>query len=215
MRFMLAAALALLPVAAEAQAQPRWDGTAIAGFLAGRRTDGDANVHQEAWFHAFQGGLVLGRYLSPHLKVEVEATATTGGTRFRSTQIAVPGSPYPYWVTSELRTSVRSLGAVVAWQFGQNEWVHPFVEAGVSADVDRTRVSTAEQYFYGDPRLGAPPRVAVASEERSTTFRAGAVVGGGAKVYFSDRGFVRTDARLTVAGDRQNLMFRGGVGFDF
>jgi hypothetical protein len=213
MRFMLAAALALLPLAAEAQ--PRWDGAGMAGVLAGRRADGDAPSHQEDWFQAFQAGAVLGRYLSPHLKLEIEATATTTGAQHRSAQIAVPGSPYPYWITSERRTSVRSLGAVVAWQFRENEWVHPFVEAGVSADVDRTHIHTPEQFFYGDPRGGQPPRLAAASDERSTTARASAAVGGGAKVYFSERGFIRTDARLTLARDRQNVMFRGGVGFDF
>lgn len=213
MRFMLAAVLAVIPIAAEAQ--PRWDGAGMAGFLAGRRADGDARGHHEDWFHAFQGGAVFGRYLSPHLKVEIEASATTRGTQFRSTQIDIPGSPYPYWITSEQRTSVRSLGAVVAWQFGDNEWVHPFLEAGVSADVDSTHIHTPEQFFHGDPRGGQPPRIAEARDERSTTTRASAVVGGGAKVYFSERGFVRTDARVTVASDRQNLMFRGGVGFDF
>lgn len=213
MRFALAVAVALLPVVAEAQ--PRWDAAGMAGFLAGRRADGDGSGHHEDWFQALQGGAVLGRYLSPHLKVEIEATATTSGTRYRSAPIAVPGSLYPYWITSEHRTSLRSLGAVVGWQFRDNEWVHPFVEAGVSADVDRIHIHTPEQFYYGDSHGGPPPRIAEASDERSTTIGASAVFGGGAKVYFSDRGFVRTDARLTVAPGRHNLMFRGGLGFDF
>jgi hypothetical protein len=213
MHFVLAAVLVFVPAAAGAQ--PRWDGTGIAGFLAGHRVNGDGHSRQEDWFQAFQAGGVLGRYLSPHLKIEFEATATTTGTQYRSTEIAVPGSQYPYWITAEQRTSLRSLGAVVAWQFRDNEWVHPFVEAGVSADVDRTHLHTPEQFFPGDPRGGQPPRIAVASDERSTTARASALVGGGAKVYFSERGFVRTDARVSVARDRHNVMFRGGVGFDF
>lgn len=213
MRFLLTAAMALLPIAAEAQ--PRWDAAGVAGLLAGRRADGDARGHQDDWFEALQGGVVLGRYLSPHVKVEIEAAATTSGTQYRSTEIAVPGSPYPYWIASERRTSVRSLGAVLAWQFRDNEWVHPFVEAGVSADVDRTSIRTPEQFFYGDPRAGLPLRIAAATDERSTTTRASALVGGGAKVYFSERGFVRADARLAAARDRLNVMFRGGVGFDF
>lgn len=213
MRVILAVALALLPLAAGAQ--PRWDGAGMTGFFAGRRADGDGRGYSDDWFQSVLGSAVLGRYLSPHFKLEVEATATTSGTQFRTTEIEVPGSPYPYWVTSERRTSARSVGAVVAWQFRDNEWVHPFIEAGVSADVDRTHIHTPEQFFYGDPRSGLPLRVAAASDERTTTMRASAVVGGGAKVYFSERAFVRTDTRLAVARDRLNVMFRGGVGFDF
>ena len=41
------------------------------------------------------------------------------------------------------------------------------------------------------------------------------VMGGGAKVYFRERAFVRTDVRFTFDGDRQNVTFRAGVGFDF
>jgi hypothetical protein len=40
-------------------------------------------------------------------------------------------------------------------------------------------------------------------------------MGGGAKVYFRERAFVRTDLRFTFDRDHQNLMFRAGVGFDF
>jgi hypothetical protein len=213
LRFTLLPLLALLPVAA--QAQPAWDLTGISGFFAGRRPPGDGRGYQEDWFQAAQGGVVLGRYLSPHFKLEVEATATTEGTRFRSDQIAVPGSPYPFWVTSEYRTSVGSIGAVAAWQFRDNEWVHPFVEAGVSADVERTVVQIPEQ-FYGDPRSGGPPaRVAQRRNEQHTSTRARGVMGGGAKVYFRERAFVRTDLRFTFDRDHQNLMFRAGVGFDF
>lgn len=213
LRVMLAAALGLLPVVAEAQ--PRWDGAGLAGFFAGHRPVEEARAYRQDWFQAVVGGVSLGRYVSPHLKLEIEATTTTRGTQVRSTQIEIPGSPYPFWITSEQRTSVGSLSAAVAWQFRENEWVHPFVEAGVSADVDRTVVRTPEQFFYGDPRDGLPYRVAAATIERRSTMRAGAVVGGGAKVYFRERAFVRTDARVTVARDRVNVMFRGGVGFDF
>lgn len=211
---MLAIGLGLVPATAAAQPYA-WDAAGVAGMFAGRRPAEDGRRYDQDWFQAVLGGAVLGRHLSPHVKLEVEATATTTGTQFRSTQIEIPGSPYPYWITSEQRTAVRSLAAVAVWQFRDNEWVHPFVAAGISADVDRTVVHTPEQFFYGDPRDGLPFRVAAATTDRSTTTRAGAVVAGGAKVYFRERAFVRTEARLSVAPSRLNVTLRGGVGFDF
>jgi hypothetical protein len=213
LRFTLLPVLVLLPVTAEAQ--PVWDATGISGFFAGRRPVGDGRGYQDDWFQAAQGGVVLGRYLSRHLKLEFEAAVTTEGTRYRSDQVVVPGSPYPFWITSEYRTSVRSFGAVAAWQFRDNEWVHPFVEAGVSADVDRTVVDVPEQ-FYGDPRSGGPSaRLAERRSEEHATTRLRGVMGGGAKVYFRERAFVRTDVRVTFDSDHQNVMFRAGIGFDF
>jgi hypothetical protein len=214
LRFTVVPVLALLPMTAEAQ--PRWDAAGVSGFFAGRRPVDDGRGYQEDWFQVAQGGVVVGRYLSRQLKLEIEATATTDGSRYRSYEIAVPGSPYPFWITSEYRTSVGSLGAAAVWQFRDNEWVHPFVEAGVSADVDRTVVHVPEQ-FYGPPRGdGSPPvRVAERRDEADITTRVGGAIGGGAKVYFRERAFVRTDVRLTFDADRQNVMFRAGVGFDF
>ena len=128
----------------------------------------------------------------------------------------VPGSLYPYWTVTEETTWARSLGAVAAWQFRDNEWVHPFVLAGVAADVDRTRRYVPEQFLPGDPRGGIlPRRITESVEEESTVARASAVIGGGAKLYFRERAFVRSDVRLTFGRDRQNLAFRAGVGLDF
>jgi hypothetical protein len=206
--------LALVPLAAEAQ--PIVDLAGLAGFFVGRQPSRDGPGFEESWTQAAQGGVVFGGYLSPHLKIEFEATGTTAGTRHVSRSVVVPGSPYPYWITSEQEHSVRSISAVAAWQFRDNEWVHPFLEAGLSADFDHVVVRTPEQFFLGDPRSGSTPvRVAETRTEESTTTQARGVIGGGAKAYFSERAFVRTDVRLTFDQQRLNLAFRGGVGFDF
>ena len=77
-------------------------------------------------------------------------------------------------------------------------------------------VRTPEQFFPGDPRSGSTPlRLAETRTEESTTTRVRGVIGGGAKAYFSERAFVRTDVRLTFDQHRLNLAFRGGVGIDF
>ena len=214
LRFHMVLGLVLVPLAAEAQ--PVFDLTGLAGFFAGRQPPGDGPGFRQDWIQAAQGGVVFGSYLSRHLKFEIEVTGTTTGTRYVSREIVVPGSPYPYWITSEHEHAVRSIGGVAAWQFRDNEWVHPFLEAGLSADFDRLVVRTPEQVFPGDPRSGSTPvRVGETSTEESTTTRARGVIGGGAKAYFNERAFVRTDFRLTFDQHRLNVAFRGGVGIDF
>lgn len=208
--------LALFLMPATAAAQSRWDVAASARLFTGHLDAQVEGGYQEDWFQAAQAGVVLGRYLSRHIKVEFEASATSGGRRYASHPIDIPAHPYPYWVSSEVTTSVRSVAGVLAWQCRENEWVHPFVAAGISADVDRIAVYTPEQFFRSDP--GSGPLSTPVAERRdlgSTMTRARAVLTGGAKVYFRERAFVRTDARLTWGPDRQHLALRAGVGVDF
>ena len=199
------------------QAQTQWDIAGTVGFFGGHTPTPESPAYQEDWFETVQGGIVVGRHISRHLKLEVEATGTGTGTQFLQRSITVPGFPYPYPIASEVHTSVRSLGGALTWQFGENEWVHPFVQAGVSADFDRVTVRTWEQVFAGDPIRGTGPRVL--AEERvdgPTTHRAvRGAIGGGAKVYVSERAFFRTDGRLTFDRDHQNVVFRLGFGIDF
>ena len=51
--------------------------------------------------------------------------------------------------------------------------------------------------------------------ESRTAQQVRGVFGGGAKLYFTERAFVRTDGRLTWSMDRQSLTFRAGIGIDF
>jgi hypothetical protein len=205
--------LALAP--GVAAAQPLWDIAATVGLFAGQRPGSEGGGYHEDWFQAVQGGVVAGRYLSKHLKIEIEGSATGGGDQYRSRRIEVPDLGVPYWISSHATSSVRSVGTLLSWQFRDNEWVHPFVQAGVTAEAEHVVLYTPEQYFYGDPR-GSPERLVAGSRtEESTTWRARPVVGGGAKLYFRERAFVRTDARLSVDRRRLNLAVRLGVGVDF
>jgi hypothetical protein len=168
----------------------------------------------EYWDNMAQGAVVFGRYLSRQLKLELEASATSRGEQYHSVPVTIPELPYPYFIYSEVRTSVRSLSGVAAWQFGDNEWVHPFVLAGVSADWDDAIVYVPPQSYRGDSRVPLTP-ISDGRTESHTTQRVRGVFGGGAKLYFTERAFVRTDGRLTWSPDRQTLTFRAGVGLDF
>ena len=213
----LALLLALVPAAAAAQtssADHVWDVIPFAGVFLGRVETAEEGGYQEDWFEAAQGGVAVGRYLSPHLKLQLEGAANTEGTRFVTRRADVPNVPSPFWITSEERTSVRSAAATVVWQFRDNELVHPFVEAGLQIDRERLVTYTPEQFVYGDGR-GSPPRVSESRTEETVRWQARPLLGGGAKLYFREHAFVRTDGRLTFDGDRQYLSFRFGVGLDF
>ena len=210
----LAGVVVLTLGVARADAQTQWDVAGTAGLFSAHTDAGSEGGYSDEWINAAQGSVVIGRYLSRHLKLELEASATTRGQQYASTPIAQPGWPYPYWLTTEVRTSVRSLGGVVGWQFRDNEWVHPFVVAGVSADWDDSISYTPPQPYYGDPRGPSVPLNDPRTEQR-TDFHLRAVVGGGAKLYFTERAFVRTDGRFTWGPDRQHLALRAGIGIDF
>lgn len=214
-RIGLTLALALMLMPRVAAAQPLWDIAGTAGLFAGYRPGSEGNGYHEDWFQAVHGGIVAGRYLSDHLKIEVEGSVTTGGEQYRSRRLEVPELGVPYWISSHATSSVRSLGAVLNWQFRDNDWIHPFVQAGIILEADQVVLYTPEQYFHGDPRAGPPGRLITrGSTETFKTWRTRPVVGGGAKLYFNERAFVRTDGRLTM--DRGlNLALRLGVGIDF
>jgi hypothetical protein len=216
-RFWLLLIITLVPAQAQAQAQPTWDIAGTAGLFSGFTPRTSGTGFQESWFESVQGGVTVGRYLTPQVKVELDASVTGSGTQFRERLVTVPGYPFPYPAGSEVTTSVRSVAAAAIWQFRDNEWVHPFVLAGISTDFDRITVRWWEQFHYGNPGTGQPPyRVA---EERTqgpdTTVAARALLGGGAKIYVTERAFVRTEARWTFDRDRHNLAFRAGFGVDF
>lgn len=221
-RVLLPFMFAFIPCVAYGQTAPperdAWDVAATAGLFAGYRPRADGITgFQELWFQNVQGGITLGRYLTPHVKLEVDATTTTSGTQFRERLITLPGAPYPFPIASEITTSVTSLGAALTWQFRDNEWVHPFVQAGLVSDFDRVTVRTWEQFTYGTPEVGGPPRRAIAERiDGPTTTRAvRALVGGGAKFYLTPEAFVRADGRWWFDRDRQNVVARLGVGIDF
>lgn len=200
-----------------AYAQPNWDVSGGIGLFAGHTPTQDDRPYADEWFHTVQASLVVGAYLTPHVKLEVDASLTGSGHWFEERLVHLPGNPAPYPIFAEVEASVRSIGTSLVWQFRNNEWVHPFVRAGVAAEFDRREVHVWEQIYYPrDPREGALPTPVVQPGVRvSTVSRARAVLGGGAKFYMTQRAFVRTEGLATFDDERQNVAFRIGAGIDF
>ena len=218
-RTFLVYPLAALSVicAAPAAAQGQWDAAGTVGMFAGHTPRDERFRYQDDWFHAVQGGFIVGRHLSRSLKIEVDGSVTGRGRQYVDRLVTVPGYPYPYPVVSQSETSVRSLGAALTWQFRDNEWVHPFVRAGVSADFERQLLKTWDQLFYpSDASFGPPSRLASQGVEGpTTTTTARAMLGGGAKLYVSPRMFVRTEGMVSLGRARQHVTLRAGFGVDF
>jgi hypothetical protein len=214
----LSLVLTFLAAPSGAGAQGQWDVAGIAGLFAAHSPEPQMRGYHEDWFHTGQGGVIIGRHFTPNLKLEFEAMRTGNGTQHIERYVSIPGYAFPYPVGSKAHKSIASIGTTVTWQFFENQWAHPFVQAGVAAEFDRRVVNTwAQQFYSGDPRQGGT--VINVAERRiegpDTTTAARAVVGGGVKMYVSPRLFVRTDGRAALSPRRQHVSFRIGFGADF
>lgn len=212
------AGLALWPHASAAQAvlqdPPPWDATVVTGVLIGRPDIPETfdSLHHDEWYRTAQVAVVVGRRWSTHVKTELEISAGREGRQFGGYVVAVPNVAYPVPVYSERFTALRQVSGSFVWQFFDNEWVHPFVQAGVGIDFERVRTVTPTQRWLG-------PAGPVLAEERregpDTTARAAVVLGTGVKLYATPRLFVRSDARFGGTGRGVHAVFRVGLGVDF
>ena len=199
-----------------ASAQSAWDVSTFGGVFAARSPVSGYEAPYDEWLHTGQIGVSVGRHLTRHLKIDAEAAATGTGRQFVQRFVVVNGFPTP--IGAEAETSVRTVAAAATWQFFDNEWVHPFVTAGVQADMQRRAIRVWEQYSYGsDSRAPGTPTL-IAREQHhgpETSVRVQPVIGGGVKAYMTPRTFLRADGRASFDGVRQSLAFRAGIGVDF
>jgi hypothetical protein len=215
---VLAALFVLIGTPTRAVAQSSWDTAAFAGVFAVHSPVPDNESSYEDWFHTGAYGVSLGRHLTRHWKLELEAAGSGTARQSVFRYVALPGFNGRYPLSGEAETTVRWLSAAATYQFYDNEWVHPFLSAGVNAQVQRRTTRFFEQPFYpGDPRFPGQPPVFIpeqrAGPESSVAWRP--VIGGGVKVYVSPRAFLRAEARATLGSAPGGVVFRGGFGIDF
>jgi hypothetical protein len=191
----------------------RWDAAVSVGWLGGNKSDIGEDWND--WYDTFAASVDAGRYWGPHLKTEAGFTFTTDGTVFSHEVIPLPGQPYPVFIPREHRFRLRAATVSAAWQFFENQWVHPFLLAGAQFGSERERSVSRNDGFYGiDPRapVAAPPAPPV----DRTRFSVRPFAGGGAKFYVNERGFLRTDVTLAWdGGGIAQAAWRAGIGIDF
>lgn len=209
---------AILCTAAPAIAQgppdaKRWDAAGSVGWLAGDKSD--LAEEWNDWYDTFAVSADVGRYWTPHLKTEAGVLFTTEGSVYSATQVPVPGQPFPLFIPREhhFRLAGASLGA--AYQFLDNQWVHPFLNAGVQLGWEHERLFSPEQVIPGFDRRN-PTVAPLIDRDEGWSFAARPFVGGGAKFYVNERGFVRTDFTLAWhEGGIGQATWRAGIGLDF
>jgi outer membrane protein W len=162
------------------------------------------------WYHTSHAGNVsAGWYWTDHLKTEIDASATSRGQIFVADTTFVNGQPAGRY--GFLRHHTQSLGLTQQYQFLRNAWFHPFL--GVGLDFVR---ETEEEHFEAiqlfDRSNGViePPHD---ETSRRTFVRAAASIG--FKGYLSRRAYFRSDLRIGVRSQIEDVVMRFGVGVDF
>jgi hypothetical protein len=176
-------------VVLDAPAPPRWDVSADAGWLS--RDKPDVAPAWDRWIDAPIGSIAVGRYWTPHLKSELRGAFSGTATLIEQNLTAVPGLRYPIYDIREHRVSTQSLGAALSYQFFRNQWFHPHLGVGVEATREHDRLDS------------------------TVTWSAAPYLATGFKWYVSERGFVRSDARVSFAGrGTTQFAWTAGIGVD-
>lgn len=204
--------------AAQAIRSNPWDVSGVVGVLAGHPETANVDRYGDNWYDTAQAGLIWGRYLTAHVKGEIELSTSGEGRQYLYSLITIPGYPYPAPYRADRFSRLRQVSGSLVWQFFDNQWVHPFLQAGVAADFERVRTYTpAQSIVVGDPR-SAGSRVEIIAERTDgphTTTTARLFLGGGAKMYVTEQLFFRADGRVAGNGKSHHTAVRIGLGLDF
>jgi hypothetical protein len=168
----------------------------------------------DGWFSAASFGASVGYYVGPHIKFDVDLATSTRGHVYGLTEfVTVPPYPAPIPLSRDhyFRTSTMNTGLV--YQFFENSWMHPFVGAGVALERSEHRSANTQDLRYGP---GGVPLIVPPNPRTTVSYRVRPAVTIGFKGYVSERAFIRTDLRTSVASTGvQQLGWRAGVGVDF
>jgi hypothetical protein len=164
------------------------------------------------WHSVVSGDVSFGWYWTDHLRIEAYAGATDDFTVYTVNPTTVGG---PQVAPSQHRFASRRVGVGQQYQFGRNQWFHPFVGAGFEVLAERTSRFDSPIYSY-DPvtRLSRLERPGVEHPER-TKVRFHGLVSTGFKAYMTGRVYFLMDGRVTFTGRPQQVTVRAGLGVDF
>jgi opacity protein-like surface antigen len=168
---------------------------------------------QRRWHGNLLVGLSGGRYWTDHLKTEVEASWNSGQTHQVYETIERQGG-YTY-ALSEYRAHDLRVGVAQLYQFGRNQWVHPYV--GIGADVVRRatsleRLPQSRTVFVQNRNV--PVDIPGASERKTMVF-VQAVFKTGVKMYASETAFFNTELKFGMRRDIDHVVWKIGMGVDF
>jgi hypothetical protein len=168
---------------------------------------------QVGWQSSVLVGLRGGHYWTDHVKTEIEASWSSPGTHQLYDNIERDGG-YTYVISDYQSHDVR-VGFAQLYQFGRNQWVHPYV--GVGADVVRRAATIDRQpqsrtIFLQNRSM---PIDFPALNERATKVFAQAVLKTGVKMYVAEKVFFDTELKFGFRRDVDHLVWKLGMGVDF
>jgi opacity protein-like surface antigen len=190
----------------------RWD---VAGYVGWLGSEKDVGARWDRWFNVVAGGVSAGRYLTPHLKADLQLAAAREGRVYGEEHITLPGEPFLQFRSVQHEFQATTIGAGVSYQFFENQWFHPFAGGGVEVLRERHRVVRPELMLpRRDP--GAPFTILPEStEETEVTYAARPFVSAGFKWYVTGRGFIRTDVRTSFSTrGATHVAWTAGIGVD-
>jgi len=174
----------------------------------------DHQIHDERrWHGSLLVGVRGGHYWTDHLKTEVDASWNSPGKDEVYENIIHQGG-YTYALSDYRATDVR-VGVAQLFQFGRNQWVHPYV--GVGAELVR-RDSSLERRQQSRTVFVQNRNISVdipAASERDTKVFAQAILKTGLKMYINEKAFFDTELKLGVRDDVDHLLWKLGIGVDF
>ena len=174
----------------------------------------DHKIHENRRWHGSPlVALSGGHYWTGHLKTEVDVT--WNGVRERDVYETIEhqgGYTYALW---DYRAQDIRLGVSQLYQFGRNQWVHPYL--GVGADFVRRetsldRAAQARTVFLQNRSV--PVNIPAASESKTVTF-AHAVIRSGLKMYVTEKAFFNTEVKFGFKQDVDHLVWKLGLCVDF
>jgi hypothetical protein len=211
----IAAALLILALAPDrAAAQTRLARLDISGTLGWFSANtSDVGVYDGWANRSLIGEAGAGVYWTSHWKTEFLVAATTAADVYGATSVIINGEPF--YSPLHLRFSTRRVEITHQYQFGDNQWFHPYVGAGVDGVWEKSRRRNEPIYFYDQAlRQSRLIRPAVDDPDR-IELRAVPALAAGFKSYLTTRGFFRSDLRVTFDGRPDEVILRFGFGVDF
>ena len=166
-------------------------------------------------YDQWQGSVLLnvtaGRYWTDNLKTEFEAGWLDTPASELYTDIEIRDVPTYALVRFEAR-DIR-MGVAQLYQFGRNQWVHPYL--GIGADIIARRTTKRRLPQTRDVYPRGTPVLIPALDERTSDVLAQPFVKAGLKMYARERLFFTTEFKLGISRDVDHAVWKIGIGADF
>ena len=207
---LLAALAPTTPLLAQGRL-PRADFSGTLGWFSANQSE---IASYDQWANrSLIGEVGAGKYWTPHWKTEVLVGASTETDVYGSHSIVIDGQPF--YSPSNFTFSTRRLAVTQQYQFGNNQWFHPYLGVGIDGVWEHS--ARRDQAIYAYDQVGR--RSVLVRPERDypahTDARAVPAAAAGFKSYITPHAFFRGDLRVTFSRRPDEVVLRFGFGVDF